>query len=204
MSFRSSALALASALLLNSCATPPPPVIESGAPSGMDAWTTPLRQVNRGLSDTTSTAGATIPLLGSPTLAREWGAPAISKSADGSFRLRYMPKGKLDGLICYSLTAPLPNPASPPAWEEPNGGPLDEKPSTMHPQQWRQAKVAGHAVNWFQQDGGGGADFPVFTTVCFTHTDSASRTGHYVVQAWSDSPENAATLLAKAAFLSGR
>ena len=44
---------------------------------------------------------------------------------------------------------------------------------------------------------------PVFTTVCFAHTDS-SRTGYYIVQAWSDSPEKAAALLGKAAFLPGR
>lgn len=196
----------ASALLLNACTTPAPhgsSTDTTSAPADMNTWRSSLRQRTTGMSDAASTATAGIPIVGSPALAREWGAPHISKSADGSFRLRYMQKGKLYGLVCLSLTTPVSNPESAPAWLEEFDDPLGNSPVKLHPQEWQQARVAGHNVNWFQMDGGGGADFPTYSTWCFVHTDASHRTGYYVVQAWSDTPEKAAEILGKAAFLTG-
>jgi hypothetical protein len=52
-----------------------------------------------------------------------------------------------------------------------------------------------------QLDGGSGADYPVYSTEGFSHTDKQGRKGYYLVQAWSTSDEKTNELLSKAAFL---
>ena len=197
--------ALATAVLFSACATTDPkpagPTAAAAPATIADPWRSSMRGINSSMNSADSTAGAVVPVLGSPSLAKEWGAPDISRSADGSIRLRYQKKGTLLGLICYSLTSPVSNPSTPPPWSESSYDPLGNRPEILHPQEWRQATVAGQSVRWFKADDGSGADFPTYSTVCFSHTDPSGRTGYYIVHAWSDSPENAGQLMRKAAFL---
>lgn len=191
------------AFVLSSCTTPPAETPAPSADGSAKGWRSAIGARLSGASEVTGLQGSAVPVLGSPALAAQWGKPRMERAADGSFRLMYMKSGELYGLVCYSLTSPVATPAAAPAWieESPNAqGGVD---TVFHSQGWRTATLMGQSVRWCQFDGGGGADFPTFTTECFSRTGADGKTGHYIIQAWSDTPEKAAALMQKAAFLPG-
>lgn len=190
--------------VLSSCTTPPPADTAAPAADGSaKGWRQAITGRMEGASEVTGVQGSAVPVLGSPALAAQWGKPRMERAADGSFRLMYMKAGELYGLVCYSLGSPVATPGAAPAWVEESPNAQGGVDTVFHSQGWRTATVAGQSVRWCQLDGGGGADFPTFTTECFARTGPDGKTGYYIVQAWSDTPEKAAALLQKADFLPG-
>ncbi len=136
-----------------------------------------------------SLEGITIPRLTSPSLAQNWGTPAIHVLKDGSYSLRYDnpdPDSPFETLIILGFAPPMAALASVPDQsfdEEVNG----ELASVERPQSWKSVKVsiAGDTtgkrkLQYFREYAGGGADGPRDSTDTFTLT-SNGKTGHYIV-----------------------
>ena len=132
---------------------------------------------------------ATIPLLISPELEKNWGSPAIHILDDGSYTMRYQnpdPDSPFEAVTILGFATPLPSLSSAPGqlFDELVNGELS---SVERPGKWKSIKVtiAGDAkgkrrLQFFREYAGGGADGPRDSTDTFQLT-ADGQTGHYVV-----------------------
>jgi hypothetical protein len=132
---------------------------------------------------------AKVPILRSTFFEKNWGAPNIAVFDDGSYRLRFRQGSSLNYVLIHGLMEGSPAPATPPDWSEED--PTGENAAPKHRQSWRLTNILGTPVKWYQSSGGSGADFPTYETVDFTLTAPDGRTGHYRVEASSDSSAKA-------------
>lgn len=132
-----------------------------------------------------------MPVLRSAYLENAWGAPYVSVENDGTYLLRYRQGDTLNMVIIRSLTKLTPAPEKAPDWEEGSGDPAGPAP-VKHSQSWMRTTILGKTVKWYQNDGGGGADFPAYRTVDFALTAPDGRSGFYSIEVCSDSKSKAA------------
>lgn len=181
------------AVLLASCATKPA------------AQQEPSPDVVKHNATPADLAALKIPVLRSAWAEKNWGKPDdIQIRTDGGYMLRYRKGTSLNFLSIEGSPVAKTNPASPPSWQEevyvgegnPSGGPS----VVDHPQNWRVTTLLGKTVEWYQNDGGGGADFPQYRTVYFPATAPDGRTGWYRLRVDADSAANAAKWIDKAGW----
>jgi hypothetical protein len=149
----------------------------------------------QGESRTTSSdlSSVKIPVLRSPYCEKNWGAPEIQVEEDGGYFLRYRQGTSLNYVFIYGLVKPEPVPATPPDWKEESFNDATGFPTIIpHKQSWRETTILGKPVKWYQNDSGGGADFPCYKTVDFSLTAPDGRIGHYRVSVCSDTEAKAA------------
>ncbi len=134
-----------------------------------------------------------MPVLRSAYFDKHWGNPDVTISADGGYRLTYRQGTTLNYVFIQGLAKAEPVPASPPDWTEEV---WDDRKGTLslayHKQPWREATILGTRVKWYQNDSGGGADFPCYKTTDFTLTDPNGKTGHYRISVCATSAASAA------------
>lgn len=134
-----------------------------------------------------------IPVLHSPYFEKNWGSPEIQTTEDGGYFLRYRQGTSLNYVFIHGLVKSKPAPATPPDWKEESFNDATGFPTLIrHKQAWRETTILGKPVKWYQNDSGGGADFPCYKTVDFALTTSDGRTGHYRVEVCSDTDDKAA------------
>lgn len=136
---------------------------------------------------------AKIPVLRSSYFEKNWGLPEITTFADGSYSLRFRQGTTLNYVFIHGLVDPKPVPAAPPDWSEESFNEQTGFPALIyHKQPWRQTSILGTSVKWYQNDSGGGADFPCYKTVDFALTAPTGKTGHYRIEVCSDTSQKAA------------
>lgn len=138
-------------------------------------------------------ADSKTPVLSSAYLEKEWGKPNITVKTDGTYRLRYRLGTTLNFVVISSLTRLEPAPEKAPDWKEPHDDPEGTTPEPPpHKQSWKETKILGSKVKWYQADGGSGADFPAYQTVDFSLVAPDGRTGFYQIMVCSDKESKAA------------
>lgn len=123
--------------------------------------------------------GVSVPVLRSPGLERVWGAPKIRRDGEGGYCLTYAdPKRPFARLMIHGQAEPLPKLSSPPplAGEEMRNNTLT---GYQREQEWREVRVLGEKVRWFQESVGGGADGAYFSSEGFPLEAPDGREGHY-------------------------
>lgn len=134
-----------------------------------------------------------MPVLKSSHFEKNWGPPDATISADGGYRLTYRQGTTLNYVFIQGLAKAEPVPATPPDWTEEV---WDDRKGILslayHKQPWRETTILGTRVKWYQNDSGGGADFPCYKTVDFTLTNAEGKTGHYRISVCATSAGNAA------------
>ena len=136
---------------------------------------------------------AKIPVLRSSYFEKNWGLPDITTFTDGGYCLRFRQGTSLNYVFIYGLVDPKPVPAVPPDWSEESFNDQTGFPTLIyHKQPWRQTSILGTPVKWYQNDSGGGADFPCYKTVDFALTAPTGKTGHYRIVICSDTSQKAA------------
>lgn len=133
-----------------------------------------------------------MPVLRAPVLEKSWDMPRIETHADGGYRITYRQGTSLNYVFVHGLANPAPVPATPPDMQEDTFTDKGEPVSIHHKQSWRTTTIAGQKVKWYQNDAGGGADFPCYKTVDFALTAPDGRTGHYRVEVCAESETKAA------------
>lgn len=141
-----------------------------------------------------------IPVLRSPWLESRWGAPQVATRADGGYRLTYRQGTSLNYVFIHGVMKPSPVPDTAPDMQEDSFAHNGEPVSTHHKQSWRQATVLGKGVKWYQNDAGGGADFPCYKTVDFPLTAPDGRSGHYRIEVCTDEESKAAEWITKVSW----
>lgn len=134
-----------------------------------------------------------MPVLRSSYFEKNWGKPDLTTFGDGGYRLTYRQGTTLNYVFIQGLAKALPVPASPPDWTEEIWNDQTGAVSlAYHKQPWRDASILGTRVKWYQNDAGGGADFPCYKTTDFTLTDPNGRTGQYRISVCTTSAGEAA------------
>lgn len=172
--------ALTAGLLLGGCAAP----------------TTPPENTDEPTETGSDLGSCKMPVLRSAYLEKHWGPPQIATLSDGGYRLTLRQGTSLNYVFVHGVTKPVPEPAHPPDWKEESFNDATGFPTLIpHKQSWRHTTILGTPVKWFQNDGGGGADFPGYKTVDFPLTAPDGRTGHYRIVICSDSETKVADWL---------
>lgn len=145
----------------------------------IEKWELATGERNRALRGAEDLLGVTVPVLRAPGLERVWGAPKISRDGEGGYRLTYAdPKRPFARLMIHGQAKPLPKLSSPPplAGEEMRNNTLT---GYQREQEWREVRVLGETVRWFQESTGGGADGAYFSSEGFSLEAPDGREGHY-------------------------
>lgn len=133
-----------------------------------------------------------MPVIRSSYFEKNWGQPDVTTFEDGGYRLRYRQGTTLNYVFIQGLAKADPVPATPPDWTEEV---WDDRKGTLslayHKQPWRETTILGTRVKWYQNDSGGGADFPCYKTVDFTLTGPDGRTGAYRISVCTTNAEEA-------------
>lgn len=163
-------------LMLVSCVDPKPPTASE------------VRETSGDLAE------AKVPVLRSAYLEKNWGLPQITTYSDGSYRMRFRQGNTLNYVFIHGLVKPSATPNQPPDVEE---YVAIDGPAKLTKQSWRSAVILGSSVKWYQNDTGGGADFPCYKTVDFALTAPDGRKGHYRIEVCADSEAKAAQWIRK-------
>lgn len=113
--------------------------------------------------------------LKQPSLAARW---TVQEESDG---VRYTdPKSSLVFLYIRKMSGPGPAMATPPLIQQMYSGETPQPPPGK-PQSWKYTQILGQNVRWYQQDMGGGADFPGFATEVFPVTNAKGQREYYKI-----------------------
>lgn len=153
-----------------------------------EPWTERLFALRDHLSEAKNRKKVFIPFLHSPALERAWGKPELLVGKDGSYLLSYQsPHSSLDLFTIHAFSTPFPALSEVPVTNEP-AMVNDELATIRRHQEWEAASLILKrpdttqrlGLRYFQLDGGGGADAPLYATDTFTITLGQS-TGYYVL-----------------------
>ena len=113
--------------------------------------------------------------LKQPSLAANWTA---REESDG---VRYTdPKSSLVFLYIRKMSGPGPAMTTPPLIQQMYSGETPQPPPGK-PQAWKYTQILGQNVRWYQQDMGGGADFPGFATEVFPVSNAKGQREYYKI-----------------------
>jgi|GEM_PF-3381601 len=145
---------------------------------------------------TVDLANAKVPVVRSAYAEKNWGLPQITIYQDGGYRLIYRQGKTLNYLFIHGMLEGEAAPATAPPWSEESFDDKTGYPKMIrHPQEWQTSTILGKSVKWYQNDGGGGADFPLYKTVDFPAKSPDGRVGYYRIEVATTSTARAADLI---------
>lgn len=113
--------------------------------------------------------------LQQPSLAARW---TSREESDG---VRYTdPNSSLTFFFIRKVSGPGPVMSQPPLIKQMYSGETPQPPPGK-PQVWKYTNILGQPVRWYQQDMGGGADFPGFATEVFAVTNAQGKREYYEI-----------------------